>query len=190
MAHVRENDLTEGLSGKFGRKFVFKQLRGKTIVARRAKPTTKESALQRENRDRFKKASAYAKAMMLIAEKKAYYWNMAKELNLPNAYTAALSDYMRKPTIEEVDVVTEDSSLAIKVSATKKDFRIKMIKVVALGQDDVIVEEGDTVKDIQRWHYVFTTQKDMISKIKVVVQDEAGNVLSREIMDVIADGCL
>ncbi|MBT1705632.1 hypothetical protein [Chryseosolibacter indicus] len=182
MAHVRENDLTEGLSGKFGRKFVFKQLRGKTIVARTSKPTTKESALQRENRNRFKKASAYAKAMMLIPEKKTYYWVMAKELKFPNAYTAALSDYMRKPVIEETNVVTEDSTLVVKVRAIKKDYRMKAIKVVALGQDNAIIEEAETVKDCGWWHYRFRKEKETIHRINVVVQDEVGNVLSREIV--------
>lgn len=182
MAHVRENDITEGLSGKFGRKFVFKQLRGKTIVARRAKPTTKESALQRENRDRFKKASVYAKAMMLIAERKAYYWTMAKEMKLPNAYTAALSDYMRKPVIEAVEVAAVDSTLDLKVRVTKKDFRLRVVKVIASGQDGVIAEQAETDKDFECWHYRFRTQKNLIHKINVVAQDEAGNVLSSEIV--------
>ncbi|MBT1705459.1 hypothetical protein [Chryseosolibacter indicus] len=162
MAHVRENDLTEGLSGKFGPKFVFKQLRGKTIVARRAKPTTKQSALQRENRNRFKKASAYAKSMMLIPEKKAYYCSMAKELKLPNAYTAALSDYMRKPTIKEIDITTQDSVLTVKVSAVKKDFRLQATKVIALAQDGTIVEQAETIKDFPCWNYRFITSKESI----------------------------
>ncbi|MBT1705710.1 hypothetical protein, partial [Chryseosolibacter indicus] len=115
MAFVRENDLTEGLSGKFGPKFVFKQLRGKTVVARRAKPTTKESALQRGNRDRFRNATAYAKAMMLIAERKAYYWKRAKKLKLPNAYTAAIADYMRKPKIEELTINASNAAVNLRI---------------------------------------------------------------------------
>ncbi|MBT1702357.1 hypothetical protein [Chryseosolibacter indicus] len=182
MAHVRENDLTEGLSGKFGRKFVFKQLRGKTIVARRAKPTTKESALQRDNRERFKKASAYAKAMMLIPERKAYYWEMAKEMKVPNAYTAAIADYMRKPVIKEAEVATEDSTLTVKMSAAKKDFRIGIIKAVALGHDGLPVEEAETITEFENWEYRFVRQKDWIQKIKVVVQDEAGNIVVREMV--------
>ncbi|MBT1704357.1 hypothetical protein [Chryseosolibacter indicus] len=181
MAQVRENDLTEGLSGRFGSKFIFKQLRGKTIVARRAKPITKESALQRNNRDRFRKATAYAKSMMLIAERKAYYWDMAKELKLPNAYTAAIGDYMRRPVIEEVEVTAKNSALQLNIKATKKDFRLRVMKVIALGSDGVVVEEAETATDFECWRYGFTTVKDLISTIKVVVQDEAGNVLIREV---------
>ncbi|MBT1706225.1 hypothetical protein, partial [Chryseosolibacter indicus] len=129
MAYVKENDLTEGLSGKFGPKFVFKQLRGKTIVARRSKPVTKESALQRDNRERFKKASAFAKSMMLIAEKKAFYWRRAKKLKLPNAYTAAIADYMRKPKLEEVKTTSTNPKLQVKVRASKMDFRLGIINV-------------------------------------------------------------
>ncbi|MBT1704830.1 hypothetical protein [Chryseosolibacter indicus] len=182
MAQVRENDLTEGLSGRFGSKFIFKQLRGKTIVARRSKPTTKESALQRDNRERFRKATAYAKAMMLIAERKAYYWEMARELKLPNGYTAAIADYMRRPVIEEAEVAVSDSTLELNVKATKKDFSLRVMKVVGLGRDGVAVEEAETVKDFEWWHYGFTSRKELISKIKVVVQDEVGNVATREMV--------
>lgn len=34
---------------------------------------------------------------------KAYYWRKAQKLKLPNAYTAALTDYMRKGKIESVN---------------------------------------------------------------------------------------
>ncbi|WP_254154571.1 hypothetical protein [Chryseosolibacter indicus] len=121
-----------------------------------------------------KKTSAYAKGMMLIAEKKAYYWVMAKELKLPNAYTAVLSDYMRKPTIKEVNVSIEDTALSVKVSAVKKDFRMKVIKIIALGQDGLIVEEAETVNNFQRWHYAYTARRNKINRIKVVAQDAWG----------------
>lgn len=182
MAHVRENDLTEGFSGKFGPKFVFKQLRGKTIVARRAKPSTKESTLQRDNRERFRKATQYAKAMMLIAERKAYYWKKAKKMKLPNAYTAAIADYMRKPKIEELSATTTNAALSVKIRAVKKDFGLKMMKVMALDDAGQQIEQQDTIKDFSCWHYRFKIPKDRIAKVIVVVQDEAGNVLSRELI--------
>ena len=33
MAQVKDNDLTEGLSGKFGKKIVFRQVNGVTIAS-------------------------------------------------------------------------------------------------------------------------------------------------------------
>ena len=46
MARVKDNDLTEGLSGKFGKKIVFRQKNGITIAAQapkhKVKPTEKQ----------------------------------------------------------------------------------------------------------------------------------------------------
>lgn len=181
MARVIENDLTEGLSGRFGSKFIFKQLRGKTIVARRGKPTTKQSAEQRENRLRFKMATKFAKMMMLDTERKAYYWKKAKEMNLPNAYTAAITEYMRKPQIKEAEVSTDQSLVTIHVQAGKKDFDNKTIRVHALGKDDEILETQEAEATTERWTYLFGVSREIIKKIIIEVSDYTGNVVRKEI---------
>jgi len=94
MARVATNPLLNGLSGRLGKSLVFKMLRGKIIVASRPSPPTKESAQQRRNRNKFKQASAWAKAELLNTMTKEYYTMRAKKLKLPNAYTAAIKDYM------------------------------------------------------------------------------------------------
>ncbi|MBT1706148.1 hypothetical protein [Chryseosolibacter indicus] len=157
---------------------IFKQLHGKTIVARRGKPVTKESALQRENRLRFKMASRFAKAMMLDAERKAYYWEEAKKLNLPNAYTAAIADYMRKPQLKEVKVTTNESNIETNITALKKDFSINRIKVIAIGKDDTFIEDAESTDTFESWIYRFSADKEQIRKVMVIVQDNAGNVVS------------
>ncbi|MBT1706194.1 hypothetical protein [Chryseosolibacter indicus] len=181
MAYVKENDLTEGLSGKFGPKFVFKQLRGKTIVARRSKAVKTQSALQNDNRLRFKKATEYAKAMMLIAEKKAYYWKKAKKQKLPNAYTAAISDYLRKPEIIESTISVHNAEVTLKARAAKRDFAIKVMKVIAVGKDGAVVEQAEITKDFGYWRYKFKDKKEMLSKIILIVQDHAGNIISKDL---------
>lgn len=102
MAIIKDNILTEGLSGMLGDVIVFRQLRGKTIVANKPRRPRSESAHQRENRLRFRTASAFAKLALKDPQKKVYYIAKARKLNLPNAYTAALTDYMRKPAITAV----------------------------------------------------------------------------------------
>jgi hypothetical protein len=64
-------------------------------MANRPRKPSKESEAQRTNRDRFADATGFARKMMNDPVKKAYYWNRAKKLRLPNAYTAAITDYMR-----------------------------------------------------------------------------------------------
>ena len=79
-----------------GGTLVFKILRGKTIVTSRPRSPKTESEQQRKNRAKFKQGSIWAKTILLDEQKKAYYKQQAKKLGLPNAYTAALADYMRK----------------------------------------------------------------------------------------------
>ncbi|MBT1703313.1 hypothetical protein, partial [Chryseosolibacter indicus] len=68
----------------------------------------------------------------------------------------------------------------LRIKVTKNDFRIKVVKVMALAHDGSIAEQAEIVKDFQCWNYRFLVQKDSISKIVVVVQDEVGNVLMQE----------
>jgi hypothetical protein len=100
MATVKTNVLIKGLSGKFGN-LVFRTVGNKTIVSPRGnKPNKKkETDAQRNTRATFKDATAWAKATLRDPDKKAYYQKRAKALQLPNAYTAAIRDYMRKSKV-------------------------------------------------------------------------------------------
>src|SRR5690606_38898719 len=104
MARITCNDLVDGLSGKLGDSLVFRTIRGKTFVSTPArKPNKKkESKAQRNTRTRFREASQWAQFILFYPEQKAYYRKRAKALKLPNAYTAAITDYMRKPKVEKV----------------------------------------------------------------------------------------
>ena len=81
-----------------GHDLVFKTFRGKTFVfAPARKPDKrKETAAQRATRATFQQATRWAKTILLNPEKKNYYQERAKTLNLPNAYTAAITDYMQR----------------------------------------------------------------------------------------------
>lgn len=130
MAILVNNPLAQGLRGTLG-KLVFRTVRGKTILATRPKAPRKQSELQREHRRRFRRAAALAKAAMLDPQKKAYYWKKANELKLPNAYTAAITDYMRKPVVSRLDTSKyrgcEGDRLTI--TAGKKAFALASVEV-------------------------------------------------------------
>jgi len=98
MAIVATNPLLNGISGRLGKNLVFKILRGKTIVTSRPLLPTRESEQQRANRDKFKRASVWAKAELMHPGKKQHYQDRANKLKLPNAYTAAIKDYMSRAT--------------------------------------------------------------------------------------------
>jgi hypothetical protein len=104
MAVVKLNQFAEALSGAIGG-LVFKQLNGKTILCGKSMPNKKkETEKQRETRSKFKRASAHAKGAMLNPKIKDYYTGKAKELNLPNAYTAAIKDFMRNGQLTFRDI--------------------------------------------------------------------------------------
>ena len=126
MAIIKNNVILQGSSGMFGKSVVFKQVRGKTVVCNRpAKPST-ESNQQKENRDRFRKASAWAKNVLVDPDKKAYYQKKAKKLKLPNAYTAAIADYMRSAKVSQVNEYGDKATFSV----YKKDFDVAQIDIV------------------------------------------------------------
>jgi len=125
MATVATNVLINGLSGKFGNTLLFKSLRGKTIVsALPCKPDKKkESEAQRSTRSTFQQATRWAQAIVLDPEKKAYYQQRARSMKLPNAYTAAITDYMRKARVMKVK---EGNSATYMIS--KPDFALQVVR--------------------------------------------------------------
>jgi hypothetical protein len=172
MAHVKSNDITEGLSGRLG-KLIFRTYKGKTYVARRPSKPKKESEDQRNTRSKFKLATQYAKQMMADPERKAYYTDKAKELALPNAYTAAITDYMRKPEIHGIDAskykgTPEDP---ITIHASKKGFKLARVSVVVTSADDVVLEQGTAeYMDAGVWNYQSSlTSNHVYSSYKIFV---------------------
>jgi hypothetical protein len=126
MAIIKDNIVIEGMSGMFGDMLVFKNYRGKTVVCKRPSRPRGQSALQKENRNKFREASCWAKATLLDAEKKEYYQKKARKLKLPNAYTAAIADYMRTPKVEQVNAYGD----TVTYSVAKKDFALDKVNVI------------------------------------------------------------
>lgn len=185
MAIVRENDLTEGLSGRFGKKIVFKQWKGRTIATRKARKPQKESALQRQNRDRFREATAYAKQCMADPKKKAYYLHKAKTLELSNAYTAAITDFMRKPEVKAIDRSkhSDKRGSTYVVDVVKKGFAVKEANVVMMSEEDVVLETAPLVRSDGRWIYKQgVVPGKAVGKIKLLItaRDYVNNVGSGE----------
>jgi hypothetical protein len=149
MAIVKNNHVVKGLSGQYG-DMIFRQFRGKTFVT--PKPSimpAKQSEKQRDNRAKFKLATEFAKKMMSQTDSKAYYARKAKKLKLPNAYTAAITDYMRKPQISEVDASRYNGRLGdrIKITASKKNFKLASVNVIIASEDNRVLEQGPA-----QWH--------------------------------------
>jgi len=166
MATVAFNAATKGFSGAIGN-LLFRQLHGKTIVSRKPHLPKKQSELQRTNRLKFRDAAYWAKSAVRDPEKKAYYQRMAKKLKLPNAYTAAISDYMRKGEIKEIDTrhYKGKAGDVIRIKAHKKDFTIRTAKVTLYGEARNVIESGEAI--IKKGFFVYKACKTLPQKISV-----------------------
>ena len=170
MATVTPNGLINGFRGKFGNSLVFKTIRGKTFLSPIArKPSKKkETEAQRATRVTFKEAARWAKSTLLDPQKKEYYRKRAKVLKLPNAYTAALTDYMRKPTL-----VTTPGRDTITWSVSKRGFALQQVSVVSLETTEpppniVIKQHGDL------WDVYYKPDAGRIFSFTLVITDSSG----------------
>ena len=126
MAIIKNNDLIEGISGKYGA-HVFKQVRGKSVVCPHSVRLSKESVVQKENRIRFREASQWAKSILQESDHKAYYQMKARKLKLPNAYTAAIAEYMRGGEVLAVNL--SESGMTKTVQKKKVDWVSEVMRL-------------------------------------------------------------
>jgi len=185
MATVVFNAATKGFSGAIGN-LLFRQLHGKTIVSRKPHVRKKQSELQRTNRLKFRDASYWAKVTVRDPERKAYYLRMAKKLKLPNAYTAAISDYMRKGEIKEIDTrqYKGNAGDVIRIKAYKKDFAITTVKITLKGEAGNVIESGKAV--MKNGVFVYKTRNTLPEKIpvklNVSLSNNGMNAIDRDVL--------
>jgi hypothetical protein len=167
MAQVSSNPLITGWSGKFGDTLVFRTLRGKTFVSAtpRKPDKRKESDAQRKTRSTFKEAAAWARHVLQDPEKKTYYRFRAKALKLPNAYTAAITDYMRKPKVLKM---TEANREVITVS--KPGFAMTSVRVV----DSEGAQRPTVVRRADGWLVIVPGSGASSDPMKLQMEDAAG----------------
>ena len=170
MATVRTNPILNGLSGMLGKAIVFKNLRGKTIVANRPSPPQKQSEQQKTNRNKFRDASCWARMILLDAARKEYYLKKAKKMKLPNAYTAAITDYMRSPKLAEGS--RDGDTVTYEVS--KKGFELKKVEVVVVSAEGETTQTRSVAKDRYN-EWTFSLHKgELQAGVHVYVMDDAG----------------
>ena len=134
----------------------------------------KQSEHQKENRDRFRKASLWAKTILLEPEKKAYYQKKADKLKLPNAYTAAIADYMRSIHVKQVNRYENKTTFSIR----KKDFDLEQIDIV-LSKDS-----GETeIRTLPKGESFFWLHPtELNAGVTVMITDAAGIVRQHSLL--------
>ena len=185
MAKSKNNVVTYGLSGKIGDLLIFRQVKGKTIVAKIAEQPKEWSEKQVAQRRRFKSAVIYAKAATTAPETQDIYAAIA-EKKKKTPFNVAVADFLSAPEIENVDLsnYTGTPGDIIKVTASD-DCIVKSVHISIINSDGSIVEEGDAVADDSAyvWTYAAVQNNDNLDgdKIVVSVSDLPGNVVEESI---------
>ena len=159
MAKIKDNVITEGLSGRLGKsRLVFRTGKnGKTTVA--LNPVFSEDRVfnptQLAQQEAFRQATQYG----VVAKDNPVYVNLAQGVDA-SAYNLAVADWFGKPEVLEIntDGWTGGIGHNIRIKATD-DTKVTRVRVV-IHQDGNILEQGDAAPsetDGLMWTYVTTT---------------------------------
>jgi len=190
MTKVKENDVTTGLSGKFGRQLIFRNTKGQTIVARQSTKNRKrkQTQAQKDHIKRFREAVVYAKAALADEVKKAAYTEKASNKDYTvSAYNIAVADYLHSPEINEIKAGEYTGQAGEKIFVSAIDnFKIVDVKVEIRQSDDTLVEKGIADLAPTGVEWIYTTQSVNASlagsKIIASVTDTPGNVTVEEMV--------
>ncbi|MBT1703170.1 hypothetical protein [Chryseosolibacter indicus] len=176
MATIRINPLLKGMKGSIGGIMV-RQVGKRTILSGKPSAPRKQSVLQKSNRDKFREATRFAKHILQDPQKKSYYQQRAKKLKLPNAYTAAITDYMRKTEIKAVETQAfQNKRGAIKINVHKSDFAVNKVRLILYNASDAMVETNLAEKVSNNLFLYRASQQllaDDIVRIRVIVEDHS-----------------
>jgi hypothetical protein len=186
MARIDGNDLTLRLKGKFGKQFVFRKFKNRTVALRAFEPNRTKTEAQLEHRERFRLATLYAKRCMLIPELKAEYEMIARATDNSSAFATAIADFLKPVTIEEVLTASYNGQsgfpLSIMVSSV---FKVKTMTVTITNANGTVVESGNAsiMAGSSGFSYVTTVELSAIAgvKINVTVTDRPGNTVTHDV---------
>lgn len=181
MAVVRNNLITQGLSGTLGRTLVFRRVGGKTVVSTVPSPSSKAPSVAQQNqRHKFQQAILYAKSQMNDPAIKADYESMVKDDGSSSAYNIAVADFFNAPDITEVDLSGYSGRISDKIRVrVTDDFKVQSVGVEIRDAAGTLVEKGNAVAEANKLYWVFTATVANASlsgdKITVKASDLPGN---------------
>lgn len=183
MAKVKNNIVTQGLSGTLGGQLVFRQTsRGTVVSVAPQAPSGPPTAAQAAQRTRFQQAVIYAKGQSQDDAVRADYADQAKAQDI-SVYNVLLRDFMQAPSIGDVDLTQYTGKVGdlIAITATD-DHAVKSVHVKIENSDGSLVEEGDADQqaDPNQWLYTATARNTSLAgdKITVSATDNPGHSVS------------
>ncbi|UOQ98419.1 hypothetical protein MUN81_02775 [Hymenobacter sp. 5317J-9] len=184
MAKVKNNIVTQGLSGTLVGQLVFRQTsRGTVVSVAPQAPSGPPTAGQTAQRERFQQAVLYAKGQSQDPAVLAEYADEAKAQDI-SVYNVLLRDFMQAPNIGDVDLSQYTGKVGdvIGITATD-DHAVQSVHVKIENSDGSLVEEGDAQQqaDPNQWRYTATARNASLAgdKITVSATDNPGHSVSK-----------
>ncbi len=186
MSKIQNNPLLKGASGMLGNVVVYREIRGKVVMSNRPRkrsgPVTPE---QEAFRSKFLRAVQYARKQLESPATKAEYEAGITGSKF-SAYIVALTDYLKAPVVNEVDISRYKGAVGdpILIRATD-DFKVILVQVSVIGPDGALLERGEAVLQpdtFDDWRFAATVVNPSLAGTKIVVtaHDKAGNVTTAE----------
>ena len=171
MAKVKDNPITEGLSGKLGKRLFFRRRRNGTTLLCMVPDFSNRifSEEQLAHQSRFQKAASYAR---VAAKSHPIYKELSQQTQQP-PYNIALSDWFHAPVIHEV---TREAG-SVRVNATD-NVQVSNIRITILNEQDQTQEQGQAIRVKGDW-WEYETLKD--GSLLVEAFDLAGNRTLQEV---------
>ena len=180
MPKVKNNIVTQGLSGTLGGQLVFRQTsRGTEVSVAPQAPSGPASAAQTAHRERFQHAIVYARGKAHDPAVQAEYADEAKARN-QSISNVLVADYMHAPDIQEVNIEAYTGKVGdlITITATD-DHTVKAVTVRIENGDGSLVEEGPATQqaDPNQWAYKATARNATLAgdKLTVTATDNPGH---------------
>lgn len=181
-----ENDLVMGSSGRFGKRLVYRQRGGKTIIAGRpARKKNPNTARQREIRELFAEGVLYAKSAIADEVIKAAY--QAKASGNQTAFNLALSDFCKAPEIRKYNVSDYAGKIGDKISIRAiDDFKVEWVKLIIKDRTNSTIEEGAALLSANGADWIYTAKavNRGLAGTKLIISaaDMPGNITTQEVI--------
>ena len=182
MAHSNNSIITGKLTGSIGKELVFREWKGKTIVAKAPKKRTGEpTPAQAEVQEKFFMASRYAKAILSNADPALAAAYTAVLRPRQNLYSRALADFMSSPVVKQLDTRNYNGTAGSPILVRAiDDFRVTQVRVEIYDASGALHESGNAVQNLNGLDWTYIGQLDMSpvagSRVKAYATDVPGNV--------------
>jgi len=168
-------------SGTIG-KLIYRKVRGKTIVAVKPDADRPLSEAEAAHRQDFAQAATWAKAALQDEELRPFYEALGKQREIP-ARAAAISDFLKRPTLEALDLSEYTGQPGGKIYFMAGDNGgLVSATVIISDADGNSIESGVAVEvDAGTGYWMYDAQNAVPAGttvlIKASVSDRPGNIV-------------